>query len=517
MERRVIIAIVLSVLILMLFQYLIPKPVPKQEAVGPAPVQEKGKEAPVAPPKGEERAAPPEEMVPLPPPSEVKTIHVENNLFSADLSSLGGTMVSWHLKKYHDQEGHAVSLLQEKPPTYALALGVKDDFSISRKNFTVRGSDLLLDKPGESGTLVFEYVSPKYTIKRTYTFSYDSYAFTLVDEVRGLPEYEITLGGHFGIFNPEPSRYGHVGPVVLEGTDRIEIKTKKVEETRLFTGNIKWVAMEDKYFFSAIVPEGLPLEAKVWRLGTNVAVAVEGEPGEPGVYPLTIYAGPKEISKLKALGKGLESVVDFGFFSIIARPLFWLLNQLHKVTGNYGWAIVLLTIIIRIPFIPIVSKGQTSMKRLQQLQPRMQEIKEKFKKDPKRMQQEMMQMYKKNKVNPMGGCLPMLLQIPVFFALYKVLLVSIELREAPFMLWIHDLSQKDPYYVLPLVMGATMFLQQKMTPTAGDPRQQKMMLFMPIIFTFLFLNFASGLVLYWLVNNVLSIAQQFYINRKKTE
>ncbi len=177
---------------------------------------------------------------------------------------------------------------------------------------------------------------------------------------------------------------------------------------------------------------------------------------------------------------------------------------------------MLLTIVTRIPFIPIVNKDQKTMKRLQEIQPKMQEVKEKYKKDPQRMQQEMMELYKKHKVNPMGGCLPMLLQIPVFFALYKVLLVSIELRGAPFMLWVHDLSIKDPYYVLPIIMGITMIIQQKMTPSTGDPKQQKLMMFMPVIFTFMFLSFASGLVLYWLVNNLLSIAQQFYVNKKKS-
>ncbi len=178
---------------------------------------------------------------------------------------------------------------------------------------------------------------------------------------------------------------------------------------------------------------------------------------------------------------------------------------------------MLLTIIVRVPFIPIVNKGQRSMKRLQKVQPLMQQIREQHKKDPKRMQSEMMNLYKKHKVNPLGGCLPMLLQIPVFFALYKVLMVAIELREAPWVFWIIDLSAKDPLYILPLVMGASMFLQQKMTPTAGDPRQQKIMMFMPVIFKVLFNNFASGLVLYWLVNNLLSIGQQIYVNKKKDD
>jgi YidC/Oxa1 family membrane protein insertase len=252
-------------------------------------------------------------------------------------------------------------------------------------------------------------------------------------------------------------------------------------------------------------------EARAWTVNGSPVIAFKGA---PSVNKFFLYAGPKEHDRLVKLNHGLEYIIDYGFFSIIARPLFWVLKFFHSFLGNYGWAIILLTIVVRLPFIPIVSRGQKSMRRLQEIQPKMNEIREKYKKDPQRMQQEMMGLYKKHKVNPMGGCLPMVLQIPVFFALYKVLLISIELRGAPFMLWITDLSAKDPYYILPVVMGITMVIQQKMTPSTMDPKQQKMMMLMPIVFTFMFLNFASGLVLYWLVNNLLSIAQQFVINRK---
>jgi YidC/Oxa1 family membrane protein insertase len=206
------------------------------------------------------------------------------------------------------------------------------------------------------------------------------------------------------------------------------------------------------------------------------------------------------------------------------------LKIFYNVIGNYGWAIILLTLITRIPFIPLINKSQKSMKKMQEIQPKMAELREKYKKDPQRLQKEMMELYKKHKVNPVGGCLPILLQIPVFFALYKILLIAIELRGAPFMLWIKDLSAPDTLFghlpdsipliggfavgPLPLLMGATMVLQQKMTPTSLDPTQNKIMMIMPVVFTFLFLNFASGLVLYWLMNNVFSIIQQFFTNKK---
>ena len=195
-------------------------------------------------------------------------------------------------------------------------------------------------------------------------------------------------------------------------------------------------------------------------------------------------------------------------------PLFWVLKFFYKYLGNYGWTIILLTIITRIPFIPLMHKSQQSMKKMQAIQPMMASIKEQFKKDPQKMQKEMTALYKKHKVNPVGGCLPMLLQIPVFIALYNVLSKAIELRGAPFIFWIHDLSMKDPYYILPVVMGASMVIQQKMTPSTMDPAQAKIMMIMPIVFTFMFLSFPSGLVIYWFVNNILGIAQQLYANKK---
>jgi len=312
--------------------------------------------------------------------------------------------------------------------------------------------------------------------------------------------------------------------VLLTGTKRVEPKLKEAESYR---DDLKWIAQEDKYFFAALVPVTKVDEAKVWKIKDSPVIAFKSK---VGTNEFILFAGPKEYDRLKTLHVGLEYIVDFGFFSVLAVPLFWALKLFYKFFGNYGWAIVLLTILIRIPFIPLVNKSQKSMKKLQELQPRMAEVREKFKKDPQRMQREMMDLYKKYKVNPLGGCLPILLQIPVFFALYKILMIAIELRGAPFMLWLKDLSAPDTLFghiptwfpliggfavgPLPILMGATMIIQQKMTPTSMDPAQNRIMMFMPIVFTFLFLNFATGLVLYWLMNNLFSIAQQLYVNRK---
>jgi len=344
------------------------------------------------------------------------------------------------------------------------------------------------------------------------TFHADTYRVDITDETESSGSYWVTLGENFGITGEKTLR-AHEGPVVLDGVDREEYKAAKLKDQAksLFPKDLKWIADEESYFFAALVPGFQAEEVKIWEKRGIGLIALKMN---PGTNKYVLYAGPKSIDTLKKENLDLEHIVDFGFFSVIARPIFWLLKYINGFIGNYGWSIIILTILLRVPFIPLLNKSQRSMKKLQQLQPKMAELKEKYKKDQQRMQKEMMELYRKYKVNPMGGCLPMLLQIPFFFALYKVLLVAVELRGAPFMLWIHDLSAKDPYYVLPIVMGLTMLLQQKMTPTSADPKQAKIMMFMPIVFTFMFLNFSSGLVLYWLMSNVLSIVQQFFVNMK---
>ena len=233
-------------------------------------------------------------------------------------------------------------------------------------------------------------------------------------------------------------------------------------------------------------------------------------PGATHSFRYRIYLGPKEASVLTSLGSNLDRLLSYGFFNIIAQPLMLFLNWIYSYIGNYGIAIIILTTLIKMVFWPLSAKSYKSMQRMKELQPKMARLKERHGADKERLNMEVMQLYKTHKVNPLGGCLPMVVQIPFFFALYKILLGSIELRHAPFMLWITDLSAKDPYYITPLLMGASMFLQQRMTPTTGgNETQMKMMMYgMPIIFTFMFLNFPSGLVVYWLVNNLLSVAQQ---------
>jgi YidC/Oxa1 family membrane protein insertase len=242
--------------------------------------------------------------------------------------------------------------------------------------------------------------------------------------------------------------------------------------------------------------------------------AITLNPGEVFTLPYKLYYGPKDLDILKAQGNQLEKVIDLGWFTVVAKPLLYALKFLYGYVHNYGIAIIIITVIIKMLFYPLTYKSYKSMKDMQKIQPKMALLKEKYKNDKDAMNKAVMELYKTNKVNPLGGCLPMLVQFPIFVALYRALMTSIELRHAPFMFWIHDLAAKDPYYVTPIVMGATMFIQQKMTPTTSmDPTQAKMMMALPLVFTVMFINMPSGLVLYWLVNNLLTIAQQMYINK----
>src|SRR3990170_5098123 len=491
MEKRALIAVALAFVILFLYQQFFFEPQP-QKVKKHAEVEKKEEPA---------SAKAVEVIVPQKGAKEEKEIRVNTELYSAIFTTRGGTLKYYEIKKHKDKDGKNVVLLNGQGIEPPLAIGPQEDFNLSDANFYNPGRDITLNKDKTSDSLVFEYSDKNSSIRRTYTFHNDAYRIDIKDEVSGLPGYWITIGSDFGIHDKKESSV-HIGPVLLKETDRIEFDQKKLKEAKSYSGSLKWIAQEDKYFFASLVPLTAMEEAKVWKQNDSPLIAFRGK---PATNSFILYAGPKEYEKLKALKVGLEHIVDFGFFSLIAIPLFWTLKLFYNVLGNYGWAIVLLTIIIRIPFIPLVNKSQKSMKKMQELQPRIAEVKEKYKKDPQKMQKEMM-------------------------ALYKILLIAIELRGAPFMLWIKDLSAPDTLFghmpswlpliggfavgPLPILMGATMLIQQKMTPTTMDPAQNKIMMFMPIIFTFMFLNFASGLVLYWLMNNVLSIAQQFYVNKK---
>jgi YidC/Oxa1 family membrane protein insertase len=256
-----------------------------------------------------------------------------------------------------------------------------------------------------------------------------------------------------------------------------------------------------------------PVEGGLFQMGVILPLGAVA-PGEAKEGSVRLYAGPQTQSVLGSLAPGFDLVVDYGWLTVIAAPLFWVLSWLHKLTGNWGWAIVLVTVLLKALFFPLSAASYRSMAKMRALTPRLQRLKELYGDDKARMQQEMMRIYQEEKVNPLGGCLPILVQIPVFIALYWVLLNSVEMRQAPWILWIQDLSMRDPYFVLPILMGVSMLVQMKLNPQPVDPMQAKLMLAMPIVFTVMFLWFPSGLVLYWLTNNVLSIAQQWWITRQ---
>ncbi|TWG85312.1 YidC/Oxa1 family membrane protein insertase [Cupriavidus gilardii J11] len=281
-----------------------------------------------------------------------------------------------------------------------------------------------------------------------------------------------------------------------------------------------WVAMVQHYFASAWLPQTgkqhsfyvEQIDPNLYRVGVQQPLG-EVAPGATVSTQARLFAGPQEERMLEQIAPGLELVKDYGWLTILAKPLFWLLEKLHGFLGNWGWAIIALTVLIKLVFFPLSAASYKSMGKMKDLQPRVTALRERYKNDPQKMNQEMMALYRAEKVNPLGGCLPILIQIPVFIALYWVLLSSVEMRGAPWLGWIHDLSVPDPFYILPIVMAVSMFVQTKLNPTPPDPVQAKVMMIMPLVFSFMFFFFPAGLVLYWVVNNILSIAQQWQINR----
>ena len=511
MEKNTLLAVILSLFVLIGWSFLSQKNTVPQNA-GQAEETLLNQEQTTAP----VREAPPVQQSIEPVAAAAiqegtgDDIVVETDLYRAVFSTRGAIIKYWELKNFNP-DGTAVILL-EKPGTIP-ALGIILD-GLDRnlpQNLIYRANinKLVLSERGKrEGELIFEYNNSGTVIRKKLVFHNDKFKVDLLIDTVNTPPYSLAIGTNFCVGGN--GQREHSGPVLLANDDR-ESFDVDMEGTENFTGNINWIAQENKYFAAALIPV-TPVEgATVWKETESAEIALKLAPQK---NEFIFYAGPKEYDRLKGFNVGFEHIIDFGWFSIVAMPLFWILKFFYSFLGNYGWSIVLLTIVTRIPFIPLMHKSQKSMKKMQTIQPMMAEIKERYKNDAQKQQKEMMQLYKKHKVNPIGGCLPMFLQIPVFIALYNVLLNAIELRGAPFIFWITDLAVKDPYYVLPIVMGATMVLQQKMTPTAMDPKQAKMMMFMPVVFTFMFLSFASGLVVYWLVNNVLGIAQQFYANKQ---
>lgn len=297
-------------------------------------------------------------------------------------------------------------------------------------------------------------------------------------------------------------------------------KNKITIPTQVAAGDPAWVAMVQHYFASAWIPGDKfardiyagRIDNNLYRIGMQTPLGVVA-PGTPVVEKARLFVGPQEESVLETIAPGFALLKDYGYLTILAKPIFWLLENIHAYVGNWGWSIILLTILIKLVFFPLSAASYKSMARMKEVQPRLLAMKEQYKGEPQKLNQAMMEMYRKEKINPLGGCLPVVIQIPVFISLYWVLLSSVEMRNAPWILWIHDLSVPDPYYILPIIMAASMFVQTKLNPTPPDPIQAKVMMYMPLVFSIMFFFFPAGLVLYWVVNNLLSIAQQWQINQ----
>ncbi len=462
-----------------------------------------------------------------------REITIDTSLYTAVFSSSGARLTSFKLKKYRataDPQSPLVQLINDDSLRYAtLATMGTDSFSLPEDSpYEIDlSSDSITLEGGNSQTVQFRSVTPTgLEIVKTFTFKDTHYSIDLHTTVRNLTQGPLTGGLHLALVkywddDAERDAYSFAGPATLVDGKLEEVKVKKLkEETPTYGTEAVWTSIQSKYFLDAVVPLEEALEQiRLSRDNDRIVNTLRSpfftlQSGENRQLEYFLFFGPKDMEILKAEGHQLDRNIDFGFFEILAKPLLYVLTFFYGYLKNYGLAIILLTIIIKILFWPLTHKSYASMKSMQKLQPEMQKIRERFKSDKERLNKELMELYKKNRVNPMGGCLPMIVQIPVFFALYKVLLGSIALRHAPFALWLTDLSAKDPYYITPVLMGASMFVQQKLTPMSGDPMQAKIMTYLPIVFTFMFLNFPSGLVIYWLVNNLLTIVQQYYIHRK---
>lgn len=462
------------------------------------------------------------------------TVHVRTDLF--DLNLDGRVLQRLDLLAYPvtiTAPDKAFPLLHDSlPDLFSMETGLlgSNGEPSTASVLAPQRSEYVLGDDQDTLDVAFQLLTPSgIRLEKVYRFHRGSYVIEVLYRVKnatGMP-WTGRLYGQFkrtrvvskgGLFRV----YTYTGGVISSPDKPYEkVKLEKIAEQPLdrdVTGG--WAAMIQHYFAGAWVPnpevsnhyssKALDNGVFLLRLYSDHVV----EPGESRTLKLTAYIGPKIQDRMEKVAPGLRRTVDFGWLFFIAEPLFWLLQHIHGVLGNWGWSIITLTILIKLIFFHLSATSYKSMARMRKLQPRMVQIRERYGSDKQRMNQAMMELYKKEKVNPLGGCLPILVQIPVFISLYWVLLESVELRQASFIFWLHDLSQYDPYFVLPILMGISMLMQQRLNPTPPDPIQAKVMMALPFIFTFFFLFFPSGLVLYWIVNNVLSIAQQWVITKR---
>lgn len=539
-EYRGILAIVLAAAVLVFWYTVIapPKPAPVGQPAQEA-EQAQPKETPAAEATKEAKKAAETTGVADPQAAfPIKTSQIETDLVNVEFSTDGGAPISWQLKKYEQQvvdQSVPVDLVYPGiiPPVEARFIGANFDFP-ERPRFR------LLDSTQDE--IRYRWESPDVEILKTIKISKDSYLTDVTIEVINHSDRVLTerpllswsgaslpqkSGGFFG-FLKQPPTTNKLPVYYLNGKTKREQNVAKISKSEERTGTLYWAGLEDRYFLMAVIPRDVSsqISAEIETKGLEDAkggtalysgaalATISIAPREKATHKFSIYAGPKEIGQLKAVGVRLEESIDYGWFTVIAVPILYLLKFFHSVVGNYGIAIILLTIFIKLLLHPINVKSLKSMKQMQALQPKLKELQQKFKGDKERLNVETMQLFRSHKVNPMGGCLPMVLQFPIYIALYKVLWSSIELYRAPFFWFYKDLSAPDPYMITPILLGIGMVLQQKMTPTtSADPTQQKMMMFMPIMFSVFMLFLPVGLVVYILVNTVMSVTQQWMYNK----
>ncbi len=541
MERRVLLAVFLSFLVLYGYSYFFPPP-PEPK---PAPSGQKPTPGTATPSSQQPAPAAPAEAAPAQSPAQVATaqanardIVVENNSVHAVFTTRGGTLKSWRLKKYHDSAGQPLELVASNTPAgtplpFTLAT---DDGALSSALasavFTPSVDALSID--AGTKTLGFEFRDASgLEARKTFTFTADRpYAIGLTADVtRGGQAVPVTVewGPAIGSgivpasrsYNPPPR------PVFYRGGKVSRVNVDKIPEQPVQEGTFGFVGVDDHYFLAALVaPRQQPLRLTYQPLVVQVPNVPEGAhfaswsvrfPAPP--QGETYFLGPKDFDVLEAVNGDLVRAIDFGMFAWLVVPLLRALKWINGYVGNYGWSVVILTVLINLAMFPLRHKSVVSMRKMQEVQPEVKAIQDRYAKlkmsDPARskMNVELMNLYRERGVNPASGCVPMLLTFPVLIAFYSMLSVAIELRGAPFIAWIHDLSAPDPLYVLPVLMGATMFIQQRMTPTTADPMQQRMMLIMPVVLTVTSVWWASGLLLYWTTSNVWGIGQQMITNK----
>ena len=468
-------------------------------------------------------------------------ILVETDVFVVELNTLGGDIRRVTMKQVYSavDRSKQLTLLEPNPSHFFVAQSglLGEGLPTHLSPYEAESRSYRLEKGDSLQVRLRARDAAGAEVVKTYTFRAGSYLVDLAYEVRNGSQQPIAPTAYFQFMrdgNPPSEEAAQTnafagvatftGPAVYTEAakfEKVDFKDiDKGKQAHAKRGTDGWIAMIQHYFVSAWLPaKGVEREFYTNKVADNrytagIKVPVGSvAPGATGTVKVSTYIGPQETEKLEKIAPGLDLVVDYGWLTIIAAPLFWLLKWIYTVVGNWGWAIIVLTILIKLVFYPLNAKAGRSMAQMKVLGPKMEKLKQMYGDDRQKLNQAMMELYRTEKINPLGGCLPILVQIPVFIALYWVLLASIELRHAPWLGWIQDLSAPDPYFILPVIYAISMFVQTKLNPQPADPVQARIMLMMPIIFSVFFLFFPSGLVLYWVVQNLLSIVQQWHINR----